>query len=229
MDKPDDQVPDTINSLINNATTITADDFLIHYNSVDKNDGVVGAYEKLYRLSTADVLMYVHNDVYVYEKGWDERLMREFDDPAVGLVGWGGALRHGDPNIYKTPYRLQQLGRSGYISNVKDAEVHGERFTGSREVAVLDGFVLAIRRTLLDKINGWQVLIDGKIDFIAYDYVMCGLAHRQGYKIKMVGVESHHLGGVTSTKMNVDRQAEYDYAHQWCYGNMRDVLPWRCD
>lgn len=232
MDKPDDQVPDTINSLINNATTITADDFLIHYNSVERNDGVVGAYEKLYRLSTADVLMYVHNDVYVRERGWDERLLQEFTDPTVGVVGLGGAIRHGHPDLYKVPYHLPHLARSRYISNVDDAETHGERFTGSRDVAVLDGFVVAVRRSLLDRMGGWSA-INGRTDrFFCYDYAMCGWARRLGYRVRVVGVRCHHTGGQTSVKVKdnpITGQQAYDESHRWFYENFRDVLPWKCD
>ncbi len=198
-------------------------------NTSKDNLGVVGSYQQLYeRPIDADVLVYAHDDVIMRESGWDVRLLNEFRDPSVGVVGFGGALVHGSPNLYKRPYYLPGLGRSGYLSNVDDAEVHGERFTGTADVAVLDGFVLACRRSLLDRIGGFQQLIDAGIDFIGYDYMICGLAHRLGYRTRVIGVRCHHKGGGTSTKVNVDRQEEYDRAHRIIYEELRDVLPWEC-
>ncbi len=203
------------------------------YNTPEHNLGVVGSYEQIYRtefkeISQPSILVFAHDDVIMREHGWDARLLREFRDPSVGVVGFGGALVHGSPNLYKRPYYLPGLGRSGYLSNVDDAEVHGERFTGAADVAVLDGFVLAVRRSFLDKIGGFQQLIDAGIDFIGYDYMICGLAHRLGYRVRVVGCRCHHKGGGTSTKVNVDRQEEYDRAHRIIYEQMRDVLPWEC-
>lgn len=213
-----------VNGLADKASPVA-----IQLNTADNNLSVVGSYEHLYRRPIdAEILAFLHDDVICREANWDERVLKEFNDPTVGIVGFGGALQHGDSNIYKTPYRLQQLGRSGYLSNVDDAEVHGQRFTGSCDVAVLDGFALIVRRELLDKIGGFKILMDGKIDFIGYDYMLCGLAHRLGYRVRLIGVRCHHKGGGTSVGMKVDRQAEYDYSHRWIYDNLRDVLPWRC-
>ncbi len=221
-------IPETVRSAVQTATVIGWDTTSVHLNTIEKNDGVVGSYQKLYEQSKSDVLIYMHDDVQVHEEGWDVRVRNEFHDPSVGVVGFGGALVHGSPNLYKRPYYLPWLGRSGYLSNVDDAEVHGERFTGAADVAVLDGFVLAIRRSFLDKIGGFQQLIDAGIDFIGYDYMICGLAHRLGYRTRVVGVRCHHKGGGTSTKVNVDRQEEYDRAHRIIYEELRDVLPWEC-
>jgi len=199
----------------------------IHRNWPDANDGVVGSYQWMYEGSGEPILCYLHDDVICREEGWDVRLLKEFEDPKVGLVGFGGALAHGSSELYKRPYELTNLRRMGYLSNVDDAEVHGERFSGSCDVAVLDGFCLCIRRSVLDRIGGWKILIDAYIGFIAYDYVICALVRRLGYRIRVVGCRCHHRGGGTSVKINVDRQAEYDYAHRWCYENLRDVLPYK--
>jgi cellulose synthase/poly-beta-1,6-N-acetylglucosamine synthase-like glycosyltransferase len=221
-----DRMPADLQGIIDKAWTRPA--VQVRYNTPESNLGVVGSYQRLYELSTGDILFYVHDDVIIHEDGWDMRFLQEFTDPAVGIVGFGGALCHGDPNIYKTPYRLQQLGRFDYRSNVDDAETHGMRFTGSCDVAVLDGYTLGVRRSLLDGIGGWKLLINARIDFIAYDYALCALAHRHGYRIRLLGISCHHRGGATSVRMNIDRRTEYEYSHRWLYDNFRDVLPWQC-
>lgn len=223
--------PGDLPSFITHSTT--SPNVRIHRNTNEHNLGVVGSYQKLYEdvlvdSTPDDLLCYVHDDVVCREGGWDARVIKEFDaDISVGLLGFGGAVRHGHEDLYKKPYVLQRLARYGYLSNVDDAEVHGKRFTGSRDIAVLDGFCLIVHRGVLDRIGGWRVLVDVGIDFIAYDYVMCALVRRLGYRIKVVGVQCHHRGGGTSVGVNVEgKQAEYDYAHRWCYENLRDVLPY---
>lgn len=186
----------------------------VRYNTPEDNLGVVGSYQWLYERRTEDVLIYTHDDVIMREQNWDRRLLDEFEDPEVGIVGLGGAKWHGVEELYKVPYVLQQLRRGDYVSNVDDAEVHGERFNGATDCAVLDGFTLCVRRSFLDRINGWNQLLIAGIDFIAYDYVICALARRYGYKIRVVGLRCHHRGGGTSVGINVDRQKEYDYAHR---------------
>lgn len=195
--------------------------------------GPVGCLQAGYELSgDADILAYIHDDVQIYERGWDTRVLREFDDPTVAVVGFGGGTGLGTPGIYKTPYRLQQLARSNYMSNVRDAEVHGARFTGERDVAVLDGFCLIVRKSFLDLIGGWPT---NKLMFHMYDAFVCCMARRHGYRVRLVGVDCMHFGGRTSTQRPYnewlsDKFGKTDSdvhreAHEWCYEEFRDVLP----
>lgn len=235
MDKPSDPCPDTLRSVYESATTSL--EFIRQHNTVAENLGVVRSYQKMYeqaREKGFDILAYIHDDVYIREKGWDERVLKEFEDESVGVVGFGGAIRHGADDLYKTPYVLQQLARFGYLSNVDDAEVHGQRFTLSSDVAVLDGFCLIIRRSLLDRAGGWPSVAG---NFHCYDYAICALAHRYGYRVRVVGIRCHHTGGRTSTTAEYQEWAKksgmsdakvHEESHRWFYNEFRDVMPWRC-
>ena len=200
-----------------------------HANTPEDNDGVVGSYQYLYEGSECEFLAFIHDDVICREQGWDERVLAEFENPAVGVVGFGGAKWHGTSDLYKTPYRLDQLRRGDYMSNVDDAEVHGARFTESTEVSVCDGFALVVRRDLLAQCDGWRGLASG-CDFFCYDYALCAMARRLGYRIRCVGIRCHHLGGRTSVHLpdsEITSQAAYDRSHRWFYETYRDVMPWR--
>jgi len=161
-------------------------------------------------------------------------VLREFDDPKVGVVGFGGAKGHGEDDIYKTPYRLTQLRRIGYLSNTQDAETHGERFTGGTDVAVLDGFALIMRRSLLDRCGGWPV---AALPFHSYDYWACIMAHKLGYKVRLVGIACHHHGGQTATTPAYQEWSQrvlgksdaevHEESHRVIYEMGRGVLPWR--
>lgn len=210
------------------ATANATDTLPVHVrkNTPEDNLRIVQSYQWLYENSTEEILCYLHDDVIVRERGWDVRLLKEFDDPEVGLVGMGGARWHGTTDLYKRPYLLQNLRRGDYLSNVDDAEVHGSRFTGATDIAVLDGFCLTVRRSLLDRIGGFRLLVENNIDLLCYDYALCALARRYGYRIRVVGVRCHHRGGGTSVGLNADRQEEYDRSHRWFYESFRDVMPW---
>jgi len=219
-------------------------EFLTRYNTPDDNLGVTGSLQWLYEHTTAPVIAFLHSDLEIFESGWDERVLRDFDDPAVGVVGFGGALQLGEDDIYKTPYRLQQLRRIDYRSNTRDAETHGERFIGACDVATLDGFALIVRRELLD---GWRNLFDKRLaysrgwpvsryPFHNYDNALCIEAHRQGLRVRLVGIDCQHHGGATSTspegqahwqQMGTTDAEIHEQSHRYLYEDGRGILPWR--
>lgn len=209
--------------------------WVTHSNFPHDNLGVTGSLQWLYEHTTAPIIAFLHSDCEILEQGWDERVLREFDDPEVGLVGFGGGLQHGSDDIYKTPYQLQQLARFGYLSNTTDAESHGTRFTSSCDVAVLDGFCLVVRRGLLDRVGGWPVK---SLPFHSYDYWAAITAHKLVYRVRMVGVGACHHGGTTSTTPEyqdwcqrvlgkTDAQV-HEESHKFIYDYGRGYLPWRC-
>ena len=207
------------------------------------NIGLVPAYQALYERHREDagltsaVVLYMHDDVTIPEQDgefWAFKILAEFDnDPHVAIVGFGGAMGIGTDDIYKTPYRIQQLIRQDYYSNQTDWEIHGKRETGSRQVAVVDGFAMAVRTKFLDEIGGWSWM---KTNFHCYDTAMCLMAARRGWKVRMVGVACTHHGGGTSItpeyltfcrERGTTAEREHQEPHRWEYEKFRDVLPLR--
>jgi hypothetical protein len=190
-------------------------------------NGVLPALEAGLRTYDNEILAYFHDDLLICEPNWHERVLVEFDDPTVGLVGFGGALQHGSADLYRTPYKLQQLGRTDYVSNVEDAEVHGARYEGSCDVAVLDGFVLIVRRSILERAGGWPV--NTSIGYVNYDYWLSCITRRFGYRIRMAGVRCLHMGGRTAVLLKMDQNTPEHHAeaHQFIYREFADVLPCR--
>jgi GT2 family glycosyltransferase len=207
---------------------------VIRYNTPDDNLGVTGSLQWLYEHTTAPVIAFLHSDLEIFEPGWDARVLKEFDDPKVGLVGFGGGLQHGSTDIYKIPYALGQLARFDYRSNTTDAEQHGERFVESCEVAVLDGFALILRRELLDRVGGWPVK---ELPFHCYDYWAAIATHKLGYSVRLVGIKCQHWGGSTSTtpeaqaywerSLNKTDAQIHEESHRFMYDYARGYLPWR--
>ena len=102
--------------------------------------------------------------------------------------------------------------------------MHGQRFAGECDVAVLDGFSLFLRREVLVRAGGWP--LGTPVGYISYDYWACCMARELGYRIRLVGVACDHLGG-KSSGLNPNLDLRWEEAHRYIYDRFRNVLP--CD
>jgi hypothetical protein len=185
---------------------------------------ILPAYQKGLEMLSTDIIGYVHDDVLCEEEGWQERVRAEFEDQWVMLVGFAGGIGHGHERMYEVPFTPASMGRIGFCSNLRDAEVHGERFTGSKEGVILDGLAVFVRRESLLEIGGWP--IDTPVSYFMYLEWLCCMARRHGQRIRIVGVACQHLGG-RSTGLNPNLNPDFDAEHRYLYTNFRDVLPGR--
>jgi hypothetical protein len=193
---------------------------------VNGKEGMIPAYQHGSQFSHTDNMAFLHDDTIIMDRDWSTKVMREFEDPYVGLVGFGGSRTHGHPDLYKIPYEISQLSRGEYLSNALDAETHGTRYEGPPiDAAVLDGFALIFRREVLEKAGGWPVK---DLVFHGYDFWACCMTHRLGYRIRLVPIKCHHLGGRTSVAQNMDDGQNHAKGHRWIYDNFKDCIPWRC-
>lgn len=204
----------------------------IHHN--EPNIGVVPAMQLLYeKLDRYSIIAYAHDDVTVHDETWFQRVSAEFEDPKVAVVGFGGATGIGVSDIYKQRYEISQLQRIGYASNQVDWDTHGTFEDGARDVATIDGFFMAVRTSFLKEIGGfkWMPML-----FHNYDNALALMAHRKGYKVRMVGVKCHHHGASYSASPEYRKwclengttmEREHEVPHRWMYDFFRDELPLR--
>lgn len=184
---------------------------------------IVHAYQTGTIESDADYLGFCHDDLLIHEPKWDARVFEQFrTDADVVIVGFAGALGHGHPDIYKGEYHLPNLARQHFRSNLRNAEQHGERFSGSSDVAVLDGLALFVRASFLRDIGGWPQ--DGSYGYFLYAEYLCCMARRHGKRIRLVGIDCEHLGG-KSSGLKQDQVFDYEGEHRRLYEQFRDVLP----
>ena len=217
---------------------------------VNGQSGMLQSYQYGFQYCPFNILAFLHDDTIIHDKDWVNRVLYEFEDPTVGLVGFGGAIRHGSPELYKVPYDYHQLGRSHFISNMTDWQNHGTHFTEARDVAVLDGFALIVRRSILencririekqfDTYNGEQYVeshvqigwpLGTPIGYVAYDYWLCCMCRRLGYRIRLLGISCSHLGGRTFVKLGIGKDPkhwqQYLDAHRFIFDEFKDVLPY---
>ena len=194
--------------------------------------------------SDVDVIACFHDDLEIYESGWQRKLARLFKDPALGLAGFGGAIGLGSDDLYQSPYVPVQLARIGFRSNLVDAEAHGVRSLLPEQVACLDGFsqigrrefFLGLDRNYQPAERPWDLLHRLGIVHHAYDGMLGCLAARYGWTAWYLPVACRHFGGRTAVgdqgyaKWAESRGGDHAFwerAHRIWYDEFRDQLPLR--
>ena len=198
-------------------------------------------YIEVKRKKLADIIFYTHNDVFIYEKGWDERVVNAFETlEKPGVLGFGGAKGIGAPGIYRIPYEKHHMARQQFMSNMINAESHGWRRTTIEPVAVHDGFSLIMQVSFLDVVGGFDM--NYPLHHM-YDNDICLEAIHHGYKNYMIPVSCEHKGGMTSTRMPYMESAKrymkrrynmvvdngdaaiHDKAHEYFYEKWKNKAP----
>lgn len=150
------------------------------------NAGLPKAHNRMASVATgtSKAIAYLHNDVLIYDKGWDTRVLQLFEAVSkVGVIGFAGARGVGANG-----------SRYEFWSNMLEAEIHGSRGYNVLPVAMLDGFSLIVNRELL-KTVGWD---ESYPIHHYYDYDICTTAHSLGWRNLLCGVRCHHLSGITN-------------------------------
>lgn len=197
---------------------------------------------------TDTVIAFLHDDMTITQQGWDTVILDHFaTHPRCGLVGFGGGTGFADADIYKLPYDYRQLARHDFVSNMRDAHLHGRRVTEPVRVAALDGFALIVSREFYARAgcscpqSVWEDCLSDGIPFHMYDAWISCRAAELGYETWMLPIECHHEGGRTSVQMAAE-YAEvvarlgfespedlYAEAHRTIYDRFSRVLPIRID
>jgi len=212
----------------------------------EDNDGVVPQMHRLWeeaRKTPAslvdardDILVYIHDDCQILEKGWDGRVISIMStQPACDAIGFVGGTGIGAADIYQSPYAMIQLGRHNVHSNLVDAESHGARATGPMLLATADGCALILRRSFLDEMGGWSSWWPEPNH--GYDNALACELRRRGRQLWLLPVRFAHPSplkfttppNIVGSQRYVARfgtdQEVHARAHQRLYDTYRDVLP----
>lgn len=183
--------------------------------------------------NSTDFIFFPHNDLIIYEKNWDDKLVRVLSGlPECGVAAFYGAKGIGTPDIYKTPYQMQQLVRMGNLSACikMNAAIHGFYWPGGEfnECAVVDGFSLIVRTELLNKLGGFDRSTGPHHN---YDNMISLDSLNQGYKNYVIAMDADHLGGRTDvgeswntpfgkTKADIHKDAHPPLYKKWHPNNL---------
>lgn len=191
--------------IIDNGSTDPVEEFVfkflrpkrVNYIRNEQNQGMLKTLQQAYENCETEVLALTHNDVLIYEKNWDERILSYFRKmPKLGGVGFFGAQ-----GCSKIGERIQEASRRNVragMSNMLEAEKHGQRMDKEyRSAAIFDGFFMAFRMEMLKKAGGF----DQRYHYHhIYDRDASLESLRHGYKNIVVNVPCHHLSGLTANR-----------------------------
>lgn len=166
----------------------------------------------------ASLIACLHDDVALYERGWDQRIVGHFSaHPACTLAGYSGCDGLGAPDIYQSPKELHQLARQGFFSNMVGGEAHGRIDLSARRSACADGFSQIGRAAFLKR--AFAYILGKGVTHHFYDGWLGMLAWRWGGECWYLPERVHHAGGRTAVLAE-----EY---HTWAAAQGGDAEFWR--
>ena len=166
----------------------------------EENLGLVKTYQQAYENCETEILAITHNDVFVYEQNWDQRILRYFQTiDKLGMAGFFGAQGCGPigERIQDIPLGYSPNTMAG-MSQLVEAELHGFRLEKEWHPAgIFDGLMLIFNMEMLRASNGF----DQRYKFHhMYDRSASLQSLALGYKNIVVNVPCHHMCGLTANR-----------------------------
>lgn len=145
----------------------------------------------------------IHNDLVIYERGWNERMEQCFrDDPKLALVGLCGSSEI--DNLGGRGGGTVCFFRGGEVA-IGDRTIKGQEQSAGRRTdelvpsACLDSLFMMFRRSaipdIVTEIDPWQDITLAHF----YDRIWPVRLVECGWHVATLGVECDHLGGMTTT------------------------------
>lgn len=197
--------PSTEWLVIDNGSTDPVEEFItrtvkpkrLNYLRNEENIGMVATYNQIFSLATTDLVAILHNDVFVFEKDWDQRVVRSFESlDKLGALGFFGAQGVGPigERIQDPEYPGQMAGISNMLEGAKHGLLLREPY---RACAILDGFAMVFNTEMIKKAGG----LDQKYLYHhLYDRDLPLTSLSLGYKNIVLNVPCHHQSGVTANR-----------------------------
>lgn len=170
--------------------TINVDYEIVHIDNSKNQFSICSAYNEGFSRSTFPYVCFVHEDVCFRSKNWGEKIIAHLQMPNVGLLGLAG-------RDYLTRVPASWSAKMEGM-NIVQSDKTGKKETKTkyapigydkprREVVMLDGVLLCMRRELMESIkfdenldgfHGYdfdisiQSVLTGKINYVMYDILV---------------------------------------------------------
>lgn len=153
----------------------------------------------------ADIIGLMHNDLFIYEKGWDRRLLDSFlYDPRLGMVGVCGSDEIDDRGGRGGGTMCNFAGRVGQLQ-----EHTGKKIAGLHPALILDSMFMACRRPLIDALD-----IDEHTTLCHFmDKLWPLKIMTEGWRVAVLGLSVDHIGGQTAV---LEGERFEEDAADWC-------------
>jgi len=191
-------------SYLNWHPTPTGGTSFFYINRREKNLGFYKPLQEISRFSTSLFIGLLHNDLFIYEEGWDKRVEAAFEaDPKLMLIGFCGSDQVDERGGRGTGTMSNFAGIRGQL------QIHtGRQITDLRPALILDSLAMIFRREAIPLLG----IDDNIVPCHFYDKIWCLKLIDQGFHVGVMGVLCDHIGGQTSVGV-----ARYNKdAEEWC-------------
>lgn len=191
--------------------------FPVHVIRNDVNRGYYFPLVQLLNTYQDEEIGLIHNDMVLYEEGWDVRMAKAFEyDPHLGLIGLCGSNeideRGGRGGGTMCFFRGADVTFGSTTLKGQDQSA-GLRISDLRAACTLDSLFMMFRRGVIPELmssaanDSWGDVTLAHF----YDRIWPLRTLEAGYRVAVLGVECDHLGGMTC----VANQRYYDDCVKW--------------
>ena len=151
-----------------------------------------------------DCIGLMHNDVFVYEPGWDKRVCDAFaQDAKLGLIGFCGSNEVCDRGGRGGGTMCNFDGRNGQLQ-----QHTGKRVTNLEPAIILDSLTMIFRAQAIPFLR----IDENIVQCHFYDKIWSMRIAESGLRVAVLGILIDHMGGQTAVGM-----AKYaESAARWC-------------
>lgn len=170
---------------------------------MEKNVGFYYPLQEIYDRFDDPYLCLMHNDVLVYESGWDLRLIDAFkSNPHLYLIGFCGSNEADNAGGRGLGTMCNFRGERGQLQ-----QHTGARIFDLRPGLILDSLFMGFRREAVPRLN-----ITPDIPLAHFmDRIWPMKLIEYGYRVGILGVEIDHIGGTTICGAAYEASAK-----EWC-------------
>ncbi len=167
-----------------------------------ENLGLIRALNQGWRLAGSEFVCFIHNDTEMRDPRWLERLVAALEgDRGAGIAGLYGARRLRRDGRYVGRTIVHCLADA---PTIREPEVEVE-------VAVVDGVCLCLRRSLLERLGGFD---EGYGFFHGYDRDLSFAVREAGSRCVVVNAAFIHRGGGTRASVAAEGPLADDLARR---------------
>lgn len=142
-----------------------------------------------YTYQDADFIGIMHNDVFILEQGWNERVLQAFDDnPDLNLLGFAGSDQADVAGGRGTGTMHNFMGTFG------QPQGNSKRITDLQPAVLLDSLFMMFRRDAIPFLD----INDDILLYHFYDKIWSMRMLEQNFDIGVLGVKIDHIGGMTA-------------------------------
>lgn len=207
----------------------------VEYMHVESNICNYPVFKELTTIAKTSVIAVFHSDLFVYERGYDDKILQTFDEnQQLGLVGFVGSNEidgnggrgsgtmsnfmglgvKDDGGIVINPSQAWDPWTANPMPEIpvkwrgSKAEIHGRRETNFARAAVVDGCSMIFRRKALEEIGHR----DNFPIHHFYDRLMSCMMLEKGWQVGVLGIQFDHISGQTANQ----EQGYHEIAQMWC-------------